>query len=145
MSENPIRNYIQQLQHLNLLLRLHLEEAEVRIPEINDLIRQLLTIELVPETALLGLVIYERHYSALTGPQDSSQVLQSALLIPGGLGVILWDCEDYLRFRNSPPVDQGELFLKFVPFEQCGSAVKALLLPQIEPLMELLFKRFPPT
>jgi len=145
MSENPIRNYVEQLQYLNLLLRLHLEEAEVRIPEINDLIRQLFTIEFVPETALLGLVIYERHYSALTGPHDSSQVLQSALLIPGGLGVILWDSEDYLRFRNAPPVDQGELFLKFVPFDQCVSAVKALLLPQVQPLMELLLKRFPVT
>lgn len=143
MSENLNRNYLHQLQQLNLHLRVHLEEAEVRVPEINDQIQQLYAIELVPETALLGTVICVRDYSILNGAPDSSQVFQSALLIPGGLGVILWDCEDYLNFRNGPSVDQKELFLKFVPFDLCDSAVKALLLPHIEPLLRMLFKQLP--
>lgn len=141
----PTQLLLEKLRMLNLVLRLRLEQAEARIPGINDLIQQLFTIELVPETALLGLVIFERHYSARTGPQDSSQILQSALLIPGGLGVIFWDSEEYLAFRNHPPENLQELFLKFVPFDRCGSAVKALLLPQVEPLMERLLTRFPIT
>lgn len=133
---------VEQLRQLNLSLRIQLEQAEARIPGINDLIEQLATIELVSETALLGLVIYEKHYSALNGPQDSGQVLQSVLMIPGGIGVICWDTEEYLAFRDHPPDDLSELFLKYVPFNSCVSAVKALLLPQVEPLMELLMKRF---
>ena len=63
-------------------------------------------------------------------------------MIPGGLGVIRWDTEEYQAFRREPLVDQSGLELKFVPFAACGWAVKALLLPQIEPLMELLFTRY---
>lgn len=142
---HPYPLLLERLRMLNLVLRLRLEQAEARIPGINDLIQQLFAIELLPETALLGLVIFERHYSAQTGPQDSSQVLQAAILIPGGLGVVCWDSEDYLAFRNHLPENLQELFLKFVPFDRCGSAVKALLLPQVEPLMERLMTRFPIT
>lgn len=133
---------VEQLRQLNLSLRLQLEQAEARIPVINELIERLAAIELVSETALLGLVIYEKHYSSQSGPQDSSQVLQAVLMIPGGFGVICWDVEEYLAFRDHPPEDLSNLFLKYVPFDSCVSAVKALLLPQVEPLMELLMKRF---
>jgi len=133
---------IQQLRQLNLSLRIQLEQAEARIPDINELIEQLAAIELISETALLGLVIYEKHYSALSGPHDSSQVIQSALMIPGGIGVVCWDTEEYLAFRDNPPEDLSELYIKYVPFDSCASAVKALLLPQVEPLMELFMKRF---
>jgi hypothetical protein len=141
MAESS-QNYVDQLRQLNLSLRVQLEQAEARIPGINDLLQQLATIDLVTETALLGLVIFEGHYSVLTGPHDSGPLLQAALLIPGGLGVIHWDSEEYATFRKAPPQNETELFIKFVPFESCPSAIKALLLPQVEPLLELFFSRF---
>lgn len=130
-----------RLRQLNLSLRLQLDQAEARIPPINDLIEQLGAIDLLSEAALLGLVIYERHYDLSHGPRDSGQLLQSALMIPGGIGVLLWDTDEYLAFRSNPDPNEAALFLKFVPFNDCEGAVKALLLPQIEPLMELLMKR----
>lgn len=139
---NPFQNHIDRLRQLNLSLRVQLEQAEARVPGINDLINQLATIELVTETALLGLVIYEGHYSILTGPHDSGQIVQAALMIPGGFGVIYWDSEEFESFRNSPLENEAELFCRFVPFDICPSAIKALLLPQVQPLLELLLVRF---
>lgn len=136
---NP--SLLERLRQLNLSLRLQLDQAEARIPAINDLIEQLGAIDLLCEAALLGLVIYERHYDLSKGPRDSGQVLQSALMIPGGIGVLLWDTDEYLAFRSDPDPNEASLFLKFVPFDDCEGAVKALLLPQIEPLMELLMNR----
>jgi len=134
-------SFVERLRQLNLTLRVQLDQAEARIPGINDLIQQLGAIDLLNDAALLGLVIYERHYDLSRGPHDSGQVLQSVLMIPGGIGVLLWDTEEYLAFRSTPEPDPTTLKLKFVPFDDCEGAVKALLLPQVQPLMELLMNR----
>ncbi|MDB5345002.1 MAG: hypothetical protein JWP89_3379 [Schlesneria sp.] len=141
MSESK-RSVINELRQLNLSLRAQLEQAEARVPVINALVAQLAEIELVTEVAILGLVIYQGHYSALTGPHDSGPVLQSALLIPGGIGVIYWDSEEYAALRKNPHRNEWDLFLRFSHFDDCPSAVKALLLPQVQSLMEQLLSRF---
>ncbi len=135
-------NYVDQLRILNLSLRAQLEQAEARIPGINDLIKQLAAIELITESALLGPIIYERQYGVIEGSRDSGQLLQAALLVPSGFGTICWDSEDYVTFRKHPPQNESQIILNFVPFDSCPSAVQALLLPQVEPLLERLFRRF---
>ena len=133
------------LEELNLLaLSLHaqLDQAEARVSSINVLINQLAGLDGATETAILGLVIYEGHYSVFTGPHESGPVLQSALLIPGGIGVVYWASEEYAAIRKNPPKHEKDLLLRFFPFDNCPSAIKSLLLPQVQPLMEQLFSRF---
>ncbi len=61
--------------------------------------------------------------------------------MPGGLGVILWDTEEYAELGRVPEGPESEARLHLQPFEKCEPALKALLLPQIEPLIQRLFER----
>jgi len=75
---------------------------------------------------------------------DGSLLLQAALLVPEGFGIIAWDREEYLAARNSSPRNR-EARLRFVPFNELGSALKTLLLPQIDPLLAELLRTIRPT
>jgi DNA invertase Pin-like site-specific DNA recombinase len=63
------------------------------------------------------------------------------LPVPDGLGVVLWDSEEYAQWRDIPQGLEAEARSAFLPFEQCDAALKALLLPQIEPLLQPLRRR----
>lgn len=134
---------IQQLQQLNLTLRQQLEIAEHHLPAINEQIRSLADIDIVSGMALLGTVVYDRSYGP-DGPIDSNQILQAVIMVPNGFGVCMWDSEEYFRVRQQPRISHGTIQMKFVPFDECGSAVKALLLPHVEPLLERLMQLISP-
>ena len=55
--------------------------------------------------------------------------------------MIAWDREDYLAARKLGP-RYREARLRFVPFNELGSVLKTLLLPQIDPLFIQLFQKF---
>ncbi len=131
---------IDELRQLNIKLRSQLEQAETFIPELNRQIKQLANLQFAGDTVILGQVVYERHYAARSGPMDSSQVLQAALLAPGGIGVVLWDQAEYLAFRSVPEPRQSDVTIRFVSFEECEPAVRGLILPQVEPLMQRLYQ-----
>lgn len=135
---------LKQLQQFNTELRQQLEAAEACIPPINDAIEQLARVGLVHDQAFLGPIVYERGYSDRTGPHTSGQVLQSALLVPGGLGIVLWDSEEYLAFVNSPAPPGSDLFPRFVRFEDCPLGVKALLMLHVRDLFERLYRMVMP-
>ena len=126
-----VNDLIRQLATVDLL-------AEARLPMVNDLIRQLATVDLLPETALLGEVILDQALVPVPNYSDGSQLLQAALLVPGGFGIVLWDREEYLAVRNSHGATSHEMRVRFIAFDQVGSAIKALLLPQVEPLLDRL-------
>ena len=134
---------IRQLQQLNVNLRQQLEVAEHHLPAINEQIRSLADLDIVAGIALLGTVVYDRAYGH-DGPIDSNQILQAAILIPQGFGVCMWDSEEYFRVRQQPRISHGTIQMKFVPFDECGSAVKALLLPHVEPLLDRLMQLVTP-
>ncbi len=139
---DDIRTIVEQLRQLTLSLSAQLDQAEARIPDINTVVTQLGGLGLLTETVILGIVIYEGHYGIRGGPHDSGLVIQAGLMLPGGFGVICWDSEEYLAFRNSPPQSDAHLLLRFIPFEACVPAIRALLLPQVHPLLAMLLKRF---
>lgn len=93
------------------------------------------------ETAVLGLVIYEGHYSDHPGSEKSTNVVQAALMIPKGFGVIWWEAKEYLAYRNSPPASESDCQFRFVPFLDCPSAIRTLLLPQVHPLLVMLLSQ----
>jgi hypothetical protein len=65
--------------------------------------------------------------------------VQAALLVPEGLGVVLWDSDHYAEMCDLP--DGLEADTRFRAFARCEPAVRALLLPHIEPLLERLYQR----
>lgn len=113
MNRAELSAFLAQLQTLNLQLRSQLEFAEHLIPQLNQQILQLGKIQLLDHAAILGDIIYDRCYSdEVDGPD--SLVLQAALLIPGGIGAIAWDREEYLshlRYRPFERLSQQFLFL----------------------------------
>lgn len=143
----PLSEMIESLRALDLRLRRQLEEAETWVPQINQVVEQLRLLQLLDDSMLLGDIIHQSSYNPAYGPHDSCQLLQAAFGIGyGGLGVVLWDSEDYWRFRNidrstPTPELQVQMTLNFQPFERCGNAVRALLLPQIRPLVTRITER----
>jgi hypothetical protein len=119
--------------------RQQLEQAETYVPALNAQLEQLGVIDLANDITLLGGVIHERPYAAGSGRDDSAQFSQAVLLAPEGIGAAVWDMEEYVENQKSPSGNEEQARLKFVPFDECSSAVKALLLPQVRPLLERLF------
>lgn len=129
---------LERLSQLNLILRHQLEQAELRIPRINEQLAQFAAINLLPETILVGEILQSRAYNASGGPHDSGQVIQAGLHLPGGLGIIRWDSEELLVYYRSPQ-DESEAISRFVQFDECSSAEKALLLYEAHSLLERLY------
>lgn len=127
-----------RLQSVNLTLRKRLELAQAIVPELNLHIARLLTIEAVPAAALLGDVVRQSPYAQGLGPVDSAQVFLATIRIPGGIGVLLIDSEEYLAARKLPEGLESEAATKFLMFADCPPAIQALLLPQVTSLLTRL-------
>jgi hypothetical protein len=91
---------VAHLKWLNFWIRHSCDQAEAKMAEVNRLLQQLAETGWVQETVILGAVIHQRYYAPLSGGHDSSQVVQAALCLPGGLGVVLWDSEDYTSLKG---------------------------------------------
>jgi len=137
---DPQHNHIEQLRLLDLSLRSQLELAEARVQSINEVIVHLAEAQVVSETAIVGLIIYEGLNNVLTESINSGQVVQAALTVPYGFGVINWSSEEFASFRKTPTPDAAGLIQLFVPFDRCPTGIKALLLPHVQPLLDLLLR-----
>ena len=93
--------------------------AEARAAGLNNLINDIRQFGLGTRTSLLGPVIQNRDYAPQPGGHDSGQVIQSALLVPRGLGVVVWDSEFYLSLVDVPDGLEAAAAMYHIPFEQC--------------------------
>jgi hypothetical protein len=134
------QNQLKRLKELNLLLRSQLELAEARIAPLNDQLAQLARIDFLHNEALFGAFVYHRAYSN-PGAGDGSLLLQAAILIPGGIGLVAWDREEYFSLEGPDGPTYRDARPRFTPFHELDHAQKALLLPQVEPLLDQLFAR----
>jgi len=131
-----INDHLNKLQNINVIIRQQLEIAEAKIPELNRLLSQLAALKLLNDIALLGGVLISREYGAVAGITDSGQVLVAALVLPGGLGACVFDSEQYAMLDE---FDGGRTAkLSFQSFDESEPAVRALLLPHVEPLLDRL-------
>ena len=113
--------------------------AEARVAGLNDLVNDIWKFGLGSRTSLLGPIIQTRNYMPKPGGHDSGQVIQSALLVPGGLGVVVWDSECYLAFGDVPEGLEAAAAMYHVPFELCSPVWRALLNEHIQSLTDKLF------
>ena len=97
-----INKLVEQLQDLIVRLRSQLEQSEAHIPTVNSAIQRLAELDLVTPQTLLGNVVHTQCYPADSGITDAGLVLQVALKIPEGLGIVTWDSEQYMTLRQSP-------------------------------------------
>jgi hypothetical protein len=97
----------------------------------------------VNSLSILGPIINHWAYEPRPRGWDSGPLAQAALLVPGGIGVVIWDSEEYAELRRATDGLEAEATARFVPFAACEPAVKGLLLPTIEPLLEQLADKLP--
>jgi hypothetical protein len=63
--------------------------------------------------------------------------------VPDGIGVIIWDSEDYVELYRMPDGLEAEAKSQFVLFAACEPAVKGLRFLTIEPLLKRLYDKLP--
>jgi hypothetical protein len=81
-----------------------------------------------------------RDYAPSAGITDSGIVLQAALSIPDGLGIVAWDTNVYARARLTPDGLHGEGHHRFMVYASLDPAIRALLLPHAESLLTRLIQ-----
>ncbi len=123
-----------------LKLRRQMEIAEAQASGVNCLVNAVWRMGLLPRSAYLGPVIHTRPYSPQPGGHDSGQVFQASLLMPGGVGVSIWDTEELAELSAVPDGLESAAFMRHVPFEECEQSIRALLRPFI-PLLTGRFLR----
>ncbi len=135
---SEIDDVLELLRLRMLRFRHQLEIAEARVTGWNQLVRDLWRSGLLPQSAILGRVIETRPYAPMAGGHASGQVVQASLLIPGGVGVLLWDTEDFVLLANVPDGLESDAWAHHIPFESCQPAHQVALAEQLS----LLIGRF---
>ncbi len=137
MNRAELTAFLSQLQTLNLQLRSQLEFAELLVPQFNQQIAQLGAIRLLNRIAILGEILFDRCYldEELSG---DGLVLQAALLVPGGIGAIAWDREEYLAHLRRRTADPHIVETQFMSFSELASGQKAILLRALPRLLNEL-------
>ncbi len=140
MSET-LNEVFERLAWLHYWARHCCKQADAKMGEVNRLIRQLAEAGSVQETAFLGEVIHRRYHAPAAPEHDPAQVAQAALCVPGGIGVVLWGAGAHARLYTTTEGLEREAGAGFRPFERCEPALRALLLPHLESLLQELGRR----
>ena len=130
----------EELSQQLLRMKHQLETAEAKAAGLNGFVNEVWQFGLSSRTAFLGPVITTRAYDPEEGGVDSGQVIQAVLLVPGGLGVLVWDTEEFVKLSEIPDGLEAHAPLYHVPFERCEPMIRALLNGYIEPLVERLLE-----
>ena len=115
------------LEKANAALRGDQELAEARLEGLNRQLRELHRTGLVGAVVVPGPVILTRPYN--NPAAESDQILQAALVLPAGVGVLVWDTFEIIEVEADPRLFCQEAARRHTPFEGCEPAVKALLSP----------------
>jgi hypothetical protein len=128
-------DWLESLRERLLKMRHQLEVAEARMADANALIQEMNRAGMLAPVALLGPIIGSRRYGPTPGGNISGRVIQAALVVPGGLGVVFWDSDEYAELSAIEDALEAEALARHVPFELCEAGIRALLEPHIAPLI----------
>lgn len=136
-----LSKHLELLKKLNLSVRTQMDIAECYVPAINRQIENIAALDLLPNLSFAGSVILDRAYGP-NGPQDSGQFIQAVLLFPDGIGICIWDSEEYLEVRKNAEFQYELARARFQHFDKCEPAIKGLLLAHADKLLDRLLKVF---
>jgi hypothetical protein len=88
---------------------------------------------------ILGESLLPLYTAPVEGGTDSGLYCQAAILVPGGLGVVLWSSAEHDELRQVPEGLEAQARTSFQPFGSCRPVVQQWLLPQIDGLFRQLF------
>lgn len=110
------------------------ELAEFRAEVLKPYLDCLALAGLLEGHAVLGNALLPLYTAPVEGGADTGPYCQAALLVPGGLGVVLWSCAEHDALSGVPEGPETHARRNFVPFARCRPVVRQWLLPQIDEL-----------
>jgi len=122
-----------EIRRLNEAARHSAEHSEADIVKINEMIGQIASLWDIADIVILGEVAIQQPYVAQSGQSDSALVYQAAVVLPSGLGALLWDMEEYLSCRHLPDRER-EAHRLFSAFAACDPGPRKALLPHMHTL-----------
>jgi hypothetical protein len=128
------RRRLKRLQRLLLRIRNAAEHAEAQAVELNALARQIAGVGIIPDQAIVGKPLLVRDYEVSTDESNTVQIWHAALLLPDGIGALLWDSEEYQDLPCDFAPSIAEARGRFIPFLACPPVAKALLAGHAESL-----------
>ena len=129
---------VQEVNRLNCLVAQARDQAEAKVLELNQQLQILRTNGLVHEVVLLGSIILDgATYEA--GREIGAQIGRAALVGNGGIGVCIWELDEYVDARQSRALECDAIG-HFIAFDHCNPWLKARLLPHLDLLIEGLLQ-----
>jgi hypothetical protein len=130
------RRRLKRLQRLLLRIRNAAEHAEAQAGELNALARQIAGVGIIPDRAIVGKPIFVRDYRLSTDESNTVEIWHAALLLPDGIGALVWDSDEYLDLPSEFEPSVAEARWHFIPFVTCPLVAKALLAQHVETLFD---------
>ena len=124
-----------QMARLAMMIRIGLESAESTIPGINCQLAELAAMG-ITDLQIEGLAIYCRPAGPSSAYDDSFVIYQAAIILPGGVGCVLWDAADYDEHTSPPHGEPVDLRANFIPYDTCPPIVRALLVTHVGRLLD---------
>src|SRR5688572_15308583 len=91
--EDLFRDVFESLRQMLETMEKASDLATTQMEGVNDLLAKLGASGWLPQTVLLGPVILQRDYAGPAGNWMPGEALQACLLIPQGIGVVVWDVD----------------------------------------------------
>ena len=132
---------MEDLWKLCLAIRQQAEHAEAKVVQANVLLQELRRNQAVGEAVVVGPVLFTRCYPPVPGGNDTGEVIQAVLSVDGGVGAAYWDSEVYAELSRIEEALDAMVKTAFTPFEECEPAVRAALLPHLNPMVAELWRR----
>ena len=127
------------LARLATTIRTGLDEAESSIPPINEQFHLLAELG-VSQFQIEGPSVYCRPSDVSSATTDDFVVYQAAIVLPGGVGAVVWDAGEYHEHVNRPLGQPADLAPLFVSYGECPAIVRAQLVVHVGPLLECLMR-----
>ena len=128
-----------ELSRLAAMIRTSLDEAESTVPGINEQLDRLAELG-VTEFQIEGPTVYSRPMGVSSAFPDDFVVYQAAIVMPGGVGAVIWDANEYHQHANRPYGEPVNLTPRFVPYAKCPTLVRALLVSHAGRMLDSLMR-----
>jgi hypothetical protein len=128
-----------ELSRLAAKIRTSLDEAESTVPSINEQLDKLAAVGMV-DFQIEGPSVYCRPAGVSSAFTDDFVVYQAAIVMPGGVGAVIWDANEYHEHANRPYGEPVNLAPRFVPYAKCPTLVRALLVSHAGRMLDSLMR-----
>ena len=128
-----------ELARLATTIRFGLAAAEALIPIINVQLDELAALGVVSHQ-VEGPGVYARPAGVSNDANDDVCIYQAMLLMPGGIGGVVWSAEEYSDHLHREYGEQRDLRGSFMPYGKLPAIVRALIVKHADKMVASLLR-----